>query len=251
LYGGSVGADFEFGESIILGGAYSNVSSDFKYDGTNKNGNKTDVKSHVFSIYAQTSLTSDIAWHNIVSLSKSDLEGKRNAEGNSVASSKSKSEGLSFETNLGYKLVQDDIMLVPNIGLRYGYFKDKGYTETGAGVHNITQSASSSKILTGTLGAKVMWNTKVGDASFSPYLQGSIDHNFSHQGGKVNAKFVWMENYFASKAETGNKPEKTAYNIGAGALMKQGNVELSLGYNLNLAKKYQAHQGTVKLKLSF
>ncbi|XVN42580.1 MAG: autotransporter outer membrane beta-barrel domain-containing protein [Candidatus Rickettsia vulgarisii] len=51
-----------------------------------------------------------------------------------------------------------------------------------------------------------------------------------------------------------NRPDRTAktlYNLGASVTAKRGKMEYSAGYDSYLAKKYTAHQGTLKIRVNF
>jgi outer membrane autotransporter protein len=81
-------------------------------------------------------------------------------------------------------------------------------------------------------------------------IHASIENNFSKKQPKTNAGFVWMgNNYFQSQVK--GKKDKLAYNVGAGVLARHKNVEITASYNTYLQKKYQSHQGQIKLKVSF
>ncbi|XVN43257.1 MAG: autotransporter outer membrane beta-barrel domain-containing protein [Candidatus Rickettsia vulgarisii] len=51
-----------------------------------------------------------------------------------------------------------------------------------------------------------------------------------------------------------NRPDrvaKTLYNLGTGVTAKKGNIECGVTYDAYLAKKYTAHQGVLKLRVTF
>jgi hypothetical protein len=54
----------------------------------------------------------------------------------------------------------------------------------------------------------------------------------------------------APLATTRVKNPKTSYNLGCGISANSPLLELAIGYNLTLAKKYSSHQGSIKLKLN-
>ncbi|MCZ6896709.1 MAG: hypothetical protein O7C68_03745 [Rickettsia endosymbiont of Ixodes ricinus] len=41
------------------------------------------------------------------------------------------------------------------------------------------------------------------------------------------------------------------YDLGAGVVLKKGRMEYGVHYGLNLAKKYHAQSGTLRLKVNF
>jgi len=88
------------------------------------------------------------------------------------------------------------------------------------------------------------------DTKVMPGLHGSIENYLNNKQKKVKAKFAWSDKYLENDASDG-KLGKIGYNIGASILTKHKNLELLATYNLNLRKKYQSHQGSLKLKLLF
>ncbi|MFV0274448.1 MAG: autotransporter outer membrane beta-barrel domain-containing protein [Rickettsia aeschlimannii] len=48
-----------------------------------------------------------------------------------------------------------------------------------------------------------------------------------------------------------SKPTKMLYDLGAGAVIKKGRMGYGVHYSLNLAKKYHAQSGTLRLKVNF
>ena len=78
----------------------------------------------------------------------------------------------------------------------------------------------------------------------------AVEQKLKSDQAKVKAKLSWMENYFENDPSL-NKSTKTSYNIGANVLAQHKNIELTAGYNLVIKKKFQSHQGSVKLRLQF
>lgn len=140
---------------------------------------------------------------------------------------------------------------MPTIGIKYGIYKDAAYSEREAGVQNISVASRSNNYLAAIVGLKAMFKRQIAyNTEIIPSIQGSIEQNFNNKQQKVRAKFSWMDNYFENDYNEGSKAN-TAYNIGAALLTKHKNIELLASYNCHLRKKYQAHQGSFKLKLLF
>jgi hypothetical protein len=250
--GATIGADLEISEGTIVGLAYSHILSNYKYK-QEKIGDKLDAKSHVVSLYGQKELNDQFSLRGILSYSNSSIKEKaRKGDTGPVASGKFKSNAFSFESTLGYKILLDnDLMLVPNIGVRYGYYKDSAYKQKDSGTYNIHMNSHSDSSFTGILGAKLALSKQVSENTLiMPSIHSSIESYFNNKTKKVKARLEWSDKYLENDAGRGKQP-KIGYNVGASLLAKHKNIEVLATYNLHARKKYQNHQGSLKLKLLF
>lgn len=245
--GGTIGIDFELNDQNILGLAYSNMRSGFKY---NSAGNKISGDSHILSLYSSHQLNDALMLKTMFSAGINNINTKRLAAGN-IATGKIKNRSYSAETNLGYKInTSQNLFIIPNIGLRYANYKDSAYSEYGAGVHNISVKAKSNNIFSTTAGVNMMMHKKASETLLIvPSIHASVESHLNNNKDKVKAKFAWMDNYFENSIAS-KKSEKFSYNLGGGITVKQNNnLEVSANYNCNLYNKYQNHQGSIKLKI--
>ena len=245
--GGTLGIDFELNDQNILGLAYSNMKSDFKY---NSAGNKISGDSHILSLYSSHQLSDALMLKTMFSAGINNINTKRLAAGN-IATGKIKNRSYSAETNLGYKInASQNLFIIPNIGLRYANYKDSAYSESGAGVHNISVKARSNNTFSTTAGVNMMMHKKASETLLIvPSIHASIESHLNNNKDKVKAKFAWSDNYFENSIAS-KKSEKFSYNLGGGITVKQNNnLEVSANYNCNLYNKYQNHQGSIKLKI--
>lgn len=254
VFGPTIGVDFNLGDEVIIGAAYSYALSNFKYK--NKYEQKIDAKSHVFSLYSQAQISDNILWNNLLSFSTTGVTRKSSrpitANINKQSTGKFNSKAYSLETILGYSLpVADKLSLVPNAGLRVGKYESEAYTEKGLGVQNVHVDSSSNTAVTGIIGVKALWRQQITlDTAVNPAINLSIENYFNNKEKKAKAKFVWMGDYFQSEAGT-HKAAKIGYNLGASLLTTSNNIELLAAYNCHLRTKYQSHQGYIRLKLLF
>ncbi len=251
LFGGTLGIDYAVNNGLILGVAYSNVSSIFKWK-QDRVGDKTDAKSNVLSFYTQAAIDDHLIWQNVLSLSTSNVRSK-NLRAGFIATGKFKSTALAFETNLGYKITSGNMTFVPSLGFRYSGYNDKGYTETGAGVHNQVVGKRASNMLTGILGTKVSWNNRISDnLVLVPALHASVETYFNNKKQMAAAKFIGADSNFESKPGSDTKQARLGYNLGGSITAKQGVAEISAACNMNMtSKKYRSTEGSVKIKVMF
>lgn len=122
IAGGAIGVDAEIQDNLTLGLAYSNVISAFNYR-QNKGSDKTTAYTHILSLYSQLNFSNAFVWNNIASISRSNVKTATKHD-RAIAHGKFKSDGFSFDTNLGYKIYKNNIVFIPSVGLRYDHSKD-------------------------------------------------------------------------------------------------------------------------------
>ncbi|WP_342270412.1 autotransporter outer membrane beta-barrel domain-containing protein [Rickettsia endosymbiont of Orchestes rusci] len=249
-YGSTIGFDVEFNDNDILGIAYTNMHSNFKTSTTTKG--KTAVNSHVLALYGQKELPENFSLQGMFAAARNYIKNKSVYSGSNVIG-KYKNDSLSFETLLNYKYPTNyELTIIPNIGIRYGSSKDGIYKDSDLGVQHLTVAAKSQNLWTGIVGTKILFTPqRVAESiTLTPGLHVSIENHFNNKNKKVEAQVSWEGRQIKETIILPKQP-KTGYNIGASVLAQKGNVDVLVEYNCHLQKKYQSHQGFVKLKISF
>ncbi|WP_041404450.1 autotransporter domain-containing protein [Rickettsia massiliae] len=251
--GATIGFDAEIDNNIV-GIAYSNVHSVFKFKNS-KNNDKELINSHVVSIYGQKELPKNFALQALVSASKNFIKDKTTySYGDTKIRSNVKHRNHSYnaEALLHYNyLLQSKLIITPNIGLRYGKSRDGVYHETGINVQEIALTMKENNILSGIVGTKVTVPLK--DAlkfnNLGLTFQGAVEHNFKEKTQRINRVVKIFDNTFKHNYLIPKQP-KTSYNLGTGIIGSIKNTTISLDYNYYLNKHYRSHQGSVKLKVN-
>ncbi|WP_392505833.1 autotransporter domain-containing protein [Rickettsia sp. 2024-CO-Wats] len=251
--GATIGFDAEIDNNIV-GIAYSNVHSVFKFKNS-KNNDKELINSHVVSIYGQKELPKNFALQALVSASKNFIKDKTTySYGDTKIRSNIKHRNHSYnaEALLNYNyLLQSKLVITPNIGLRYGKSRDGVYNETGVNVQEIALTMKENNILSGIVGTKVTVPLK--DAlkfnNLGLTFQGAVEHNFKEKTQRINRVVKIFDNTFKHDYLIPKQP-KTSYNLGTGIIGSIKNTTISLDYNYYLNKHYRSHQGSVKLKVN-
>ncbi|AEV91716.1 autotransporter domain-containing protein [Rickettsia slovaca] len=251
--GATIGFDAEIDNNIV-GIAYSNVHSVFKFKNS-KNNDKELINSHVVSIYGQKELPKNFALQALVSASKNFIKDKTTySYGDTKIKSNVKHRNHSYnaEALLHYNyLLQSKLVITPNIGLRYGKSRDGVYNETGVNVQEIALTMKENNILSGIVGTKVTVPLK--DAlkfnNLGLTFQGAVEHNFKEKTQRINRVVKIFDNTFKHNYLIPKQP-KTSYNLGTGIIGSIKNTTISLDYNYYLNKHYRSHQGSVKLKVN-
>ncbi|KHO04153.1 hypothetical protein JS61_00170 [Rickettsia felis] len=251
--GATIGFDVEI-DNNILGIAYSNVHSVFKFKNS-KNNDKELIDSHVVSIYGQKELPRNFALQALVSASKNFIKDKTTySYGDTKIRSNVKHSNHSYnaEALLNYNyLLQNKLVITPNIGLRYGKSRDGVYNETGINVQEIALTMKENNILSGIVGTKVKVPLKdvLKFNNLGLTFQGAVEHNFKEKTQRINRVVKIFDTEFKQNYAIPKQP-KTSYNLGTGIIGSIKNTTISLDYNYYLNKHYRSHQGSVKLKVN-
>jgi outer membrane autotransporter protein len=254
--GAAIGADISIGENEanLIGLAYTNARSGFKIKQTKND--KINTNSHIFSIYGQAEIVNNLLFHGSASVLKSEVVTKSaklvDATTYKMATGKFNSNGSSFNSLLSYKFDTNSIVLMPNIGFKYGVTFDGAYNEAGTGVYNLSITKKSSKNFSGLVGLKAMMKPTIVHENIHiiPTIDFSVEKILSHKEKNAKVKLKWADREFINDSKTA-KLEKMAYNLGGSVLVKHNNKEITATYNCHLKKKYVSHQGTIKLQLLF
>ncbi len=134
------------------------------------------------------------------------------------------------------------------VGLRYSNIKDKGYKETGATFQNLIVKGKNYNIVEGLAGAKVSTNVNVDQVILTPELYGLINYGFKNKAPAIDARLQGMDAPFPTNSF---KSPKTSYNLGAGVTAKYQMMEYGINYDVNIASKYFAQQGSLKVRVNF
>lgn len=249
--GGVLGADFRVGNNTIIGAAYSNVIANLKYNGY-RNADHVKANSHLVSLYGYQKFNERIFMQGMLSASIGKVVAQ-NQRFTRTSIGTLKNMDYNFETSISYNIDSSyGLIVTPNIGIKYNHHRDGAYTETGAGIFNISKEPRSASYFSTILGAKMMMQpiqiaTQI---KLTPEIYSSIEHCLTNKAQQVKAKLGWQNGYLVNKVNE-NKTPKTLYNIGVSLTAKHKNTELVIGYDCILQRKYQSHQGSVKLKISF
>ena len=243
----TIGADT--GDETLLGVAYSFFVNDIK----NKDNasNKEDVKSHIVTIYGKFDVTNEVFVSGQGQYGKSNIKKKR-ATGdlaNNIASAKTKADSMAAKLEVGYDYeVAPHVHLVPTVGASYANIQVKGYKESGKGLNRAVAKRTTNRT-SGLAGITAKYVADMGGSmKVIPEIHANVDYAFNT---KNSATSVTIVNGIDAIATPSQKISKGFYNIGGSVKGIQADMyEISAGYDLGLAKKFQSHTGTLKLKVN-
>jgi len=245
--GVTIGADT--GDETLLGVAYSFFVNDIKNKANTSN--KEDVKSHIVTIYGKFDVTNEVFVSGQGQYGKSNIKKKR-ATGdlaNNIASAKTKADSMAVKLEVGYDYeVAPQVHLVPTVGASYANIQVKGYKESGKGLNRSVAKRTTNRT-SGLAGITAKYVADMGGSmKVIPEIHANVDYAFNT---KNSATSVTLVNGIDAIATPAQKISKGFYNIGGSVKGIQADMyEISAGYDLGLAKKFQSHTGTLKLKVN-
>ncbi|WP_172795043.1 autotransporter outer membrane beta-barrel domain-containing protein [Rickettsia sp. Tenjiku01] len=244
----TIGTDAEFINSHdVIGIAYSRLESQIKY---NKKLGKTAVNGHLLSIYSLKELIKGFSLQTITSYGHNYIKNRSKNINNIIG--KYQNNNLSFQTLLNYKYrTKYDLHFIPNIGFQYDYSRASNYKEYNVDIENLMIQKKSNQLFESTLGGKIVFKPIVttNNIVLTPSLYGNIEHHFNNKNTKVNAKATFKGQTLQETIITLKQP-KLGYNIGSNIIMSRKNINVLLEYNYYTHRKYQSHQGLIKLKVN-
>lgn len=244
--GVTIGADT--GDETLLGVAYSFFMNDIKNKANSSN--KEDVKSHIITVYGKFDVTNEVFVSGQGQYGKSNIKKKR-ATGdlaNNIASAKTKADSMAAKLEVGYDYeVAPQVHLIPTVGASYANISVKGYKESGKGLNRSVAKRTTTRT-SGLAGITAKYVADMGSMKVIPEIHANVDYAFNT---KNSATSVTIINGIDAIATPAQKISKGFYKIGGSVKGIQADMyEISAGYDLGLAKKFQSHTGTLKLKVN-
>lgn len=137
---------------------------------------------------------------------------------------------------------------LPMAGIRLTKIKDSGYQEYGTSFQNLTIQKRQYNKVEGILGGEIKTTYYKDEFIIRPQIHAFINYDFK---GKTPAIVADLNGFNEPLPVPPPKPTKVLYDLGAGAVIKKGRMEYGVHYSRNLAKKYHAQFGTLRLKVNF
>ncbi|MFV9930635.1 MAG: autotransporter outer membrane beta-barrel domain-containing protein, partial [Rickettsia endosymbiont of Haemaphysalis japonica] len=242
----TIGTDAEcINSHDVIGIAYSRLESQY-----NKKLGKTAVNGHLLSIYGLKALIKGFSLQAITSYGHNYIKNRAKSINNIIG--QYQNNNLSFQTLLNYKYrTKYDLHFIPNIGFQYDYSRASNHKEYNVDIANLMIQKKSNQLFESSLGGKIVFKPIVttNNIVLTPSLYGNIEHHFNNKHTKVNAKATF-EGQTLQETIIILKQPKLGYNIVSNILMRRKNINVLLEYKYYTHRKYQSHQGLIKLKVN-
>ncbi|ODA36639.1 hypothetical protein A8V33_04020 [Rickettsia sp. wb] len=247
ILGGTIGADVEFESELLLRVSFSKIKSNIKH-ATQKETRK--LNTYIASLYGTSTIKENLTLGVI---------------GSAGFSPKPRAKLFSLDTHLNYQIaLPQKIKLIPNIGLKYEYERSKGYQEQLTSNMFIACSKKSYQALSTEIGSRVIFapiklkevgtsNVILSNTILTPTAHFSVERRIGSRGGSGPYHLTYQElgqTIWAGSLSANAKTAKTSLNTGIGLIASHKNIKLELLYDHTRQKRFKAHQGMLKLKVS-
>jgi len=224
--GVTLGADYRFSDSMVLGGAFGYTRFDSTFDTTaTAAGGDQVTNGYNVSIYGTYYLkdfyvdgAGTFGWtdhdltRRIVYASNSALPGQ-----NRTATSDTNSQQYSFNVGAGYNAHVGPYEFGPYGQLNYMHFDIDGYEETGAMGLNLVVADQNLESLITNLGLRVSRSMGWSNGVFIPLIRGEWDHEFKNNSEIITARYVNDpgNNSLIARSES---PDRNFFKLGVSLL---------------------------------
>ncbi|WP_375326534.1 autotransporter outer membrane beta-barrel domain-containing protein [Candidatus Tisiphia endosymbiont of Nemotelus uliginosus] len=253
--GAIIGIDTFINDNFLIGAAYSRLNTKMSYK-NQKAGDKTKGRINIFSLYSSYNFPSNWLVEGIFSYGRTKV---KNLEGHLIATGANRNimetaVGKYKTTYYGGKLLAgynyqttNQLVLTPLIGLRYSHFADSGYQITGTSFLNATYQKRKYHKLESLVGLRALTSVALNDIALIPEFHGYFHYALKRKSPLIEARLGGLDQPLPSKTIN---PNRRYYNIGTSLTARYKMMEYGVAYNVDLAKKYIAHQGSLKLRVN-
>lgn len=247
--GFGVGMDTNVSEQVSLGLAFSYGYSIVDFDASNLG--DTSIDSYQGSIYGDYEDGSFYV-DGLFAFGMNQYEaGRTITVGGTSYGAVSDYWGQQYTGYLecGYDITRDDLTVTPIASLNYTHLHINDYDEAGAGEKCLAVDDQDYDIFETGLGFKIAHLFTTEDLNITPDIHGMWYWDMVGDQVDVTARYGGGATSFNTE---GNDPAQHRFRIGASvSLLAQENIEVIVGYDLDLKDDYYGHNATIELKYAF
>lgn len=228
-YDGNVDCD----TSVGFGYAYTNTDTK-----GNINSRKSSISAQNMFVYGKYQPTQTYIRGAFI-YGLADYDDKTSVAGYGI-SSKYNIHSVGAETALGHEYQNG---LNPETGLRYTHLMPNDYTDS------IGQKVENENITAVSAFAKLKYKTEVktdNQILFKPAIYIGANYDLNNSSHKINVAVANSRYTISSEPMS-----RFGFNGGLELAVSHDNVDLILGYDLNLHTKYNAHSGQIQFRYNF
>jgi len=150
----------------------------------------------------------------------------------------------------GYTMVMGTWNVIPTASLQYGYHREEGFTETGAGGLNLAVDTSSADSLVSKLGFRVNRLFRVSkDVGITPEMSLQWGHEFGDRDQQVTARFAGAPGAFTVSGVTA-KRDSAFLGVGVTTTVQES-LSLFVSYEGEYRSDFDAHNWQAGLRFEF
>jgi outer membrane autotransporter protein len=249
-YGIAIGADTRLNAKSIVGISFSYADTDV--DGRGAGRSHSDISSYQLTAYGDYT-AKDWYVETLVGYAYNEIDTTRSITAtNSTATGAAESNQYMFNISGGMPMKTGGASyFTPTVGLNFTHVDNKSYTETGAGVLNLSIKPEDITIAKAFLGGRYHTTVQTSDGVFTPELRARLLYDMAGDDGSSTNTFTGGGAAFQSN---GIDVVEFASSIGAGISytpeFDQG-MNLSMNYDWETKTNYNGHSANFTLKYAF
>lgn len=244
--GFTIGADLDLGNGVV-GLAYSMIKGDAIAKTNLKN--KANSTTHLATLYGSAELGSRFTVEAQGRFGAAKIKKTHANATNTTVSSKPKAKIYGGTVKLAYDYaILDNVSLVPTVGISHDQVKVKSYKESGLGVKRKINSITATKT-SALLGLGLKHTADFEGGKLISEIHGGADLAVKNKISDTKVTLMNINNAAEFDIKAGKMP-KQSYKVGGSINTSMNSVDLGLGYDFGVAKKYQAHSGYIKARIN-
>ncbi|NRB11179.1 MAG: autotransporter domain-containing protein [Rickettsiaceae bacterium] len=249
--GVNFGYEFMVNEDLSIGASSGFIQNTIRHTDANE-GDVTKSDIYLFSLNGAYELGNNWFTQGVFAYSHSktvNRELRIIPRGREVATGKYDADNFSAELLAGYHFhPKEEWLSSTSFGVEYHYLGEIKYTETGTTAQNLSVKRKADNDVELILGQRISKEINYQNFGLKPDIHGHIRYDLMNKRGKLNVKLNNADLGLVSRTA---EFERVHYNLGTGVTFKNDDIECGVDYDLYLAKKYVAHNGTLRLRINF
>ncbi len=250
-HGVTIGVDTLISDETVVGVALGYIDTKVRHKDSNL-GDTSAIKSKLISLYSIKEFLNNWYFQAQAVFGESKVNNRelRGTTANrEIAHAKFKSKIYAAAAEITYRhLTKNKVLVSPIVGLEYDVIQKSSYKETGTVNQNLDVRKSPQKKLIGYAGLSLSKNYKLHNYEIVPEVYGVVKHDFKNKELNVISKLDGVADPLITRSA---QNVATFYNFGVGITSMVKNSEINIGYDYYVGQKYNSHQGTIKLRLTF
>ena len=151
----------------------------------------------------------------------------------------------STQIATGYEFdINNNIKMVPSATLRYAYLDQQSYKDSDDKRIGSTHTDIATVLIGNSLQATYVTDNRI---KWTPELKLGVSYDIHSDASE---SVVGLSNGTSYQVPN-RRLKRFGFTGGIGGVMSAGNLDLMLGYDLDVRKEYRSHTGSLKAKYHF
>lgn len=252
FHGFTIGIDAEFDDDLLVGAAFSSISSRAKFKDMYSD-HKTNSETKISSLYGRKDISNNVFISGTASLTQSDNKSnylKTDSQGKEFFTYQEQNiQGGYIDFRLNYiEKFKNGMVLIPFVGVNYSKNTIPGFSETDTtgtpfAVASL-RNERTSLMIGGTLSLPTYFVNRL---EMTPKINVAIDQQLHGRTGSIRV----TEYDGAGVEEKLNGSHKTSLSLGGSLEIAYKNTDFLITYDTRIRRKFFGQQIAIKIRWNF